>query len=185
MEGQRRRDRVLDRGLQGAAAQGRRRLHGDPADRLRRQEIPRRPHRGADQGSGGIIGWESAHAHEVAAWRALAQRDDGFAIDRLLSRPFPSAPLAPYWNAFQYLGRDRPRDNISLGLGGSVSLNRPIPVERIRAEGERLGYGGDGLDDFEAIIVRIDDTFVEVTVKKEAADAKAAAQKAAKERRRV
>lgn len=76
-----------------------------------------------------------------------------------------------------YLGRDRPRDNISLGLGGGVLLNRPIPVERIRAEGERLGYTGDGLEDFEAIVVGLDDKFVEITVKKEAVNVKAAAQK--------
>lgn len=130
------------------------------------------------------MAWESAFGADVANWRALAEAGDDFGVEKLLSRPFPSADLAPYWSAFNYLGRDRPRDNISLGLGGSVSLNRPIPVERIRTEGVRLGYGDEGLEDFEAIIVRIDDKFVEVTVKKEAADAKAAATKSQRERRR-
>ncbi len=59
-----------------------------------------------------------------------------------------------------------------------MSLNLPIPVERIRAEGARLGYSDDVLEDFEAILVGIDDRFVEITVKKEAANAKAAALKA-------
>ena len=121
----------------------------------------------------------------IAVWREFAEkRDDADAVNNLLSRPFPSDDLAPYWSAFLYLSRDRPRESISLGLGGGLSLERPIPVDRIRAEGARLGYSDDALEDFEAILVRIDDAFVETTVKKQAADAKAAAQKAQQKNRR-
>lgn len=64
-----------------------------------------------------------------------------------------------------------------MGLAGGLSLPRPIPVDRIRAEGQRLGYAGDAHQDFELIVVGIDDVFVEVTTKREAERAKAAAQK--------
>ncbi len=67
-------------------------------------------------------------------------------------------------------------------MAGSISLNCPIPADRIRAEGARLGYTDDGLEDFEAIVVGIDDKFVEVTVKKEAARAQAAASKSRQKR---
>lgn len=71
-----------------------------------------------------------------------------------------------------------------MGLGGGISRDLPIPADRIRAEGGRLGYRDDGLEDFEAIVVRVDDIFVEVTVRKQAADAKAAALKAQQQRGR-
>lgn len=57
-------------------------------------------------------------------------------------------------------------------------------MERIRAEGVRLGYADDALEDFEAIVVGIDDRYVEIGVRKEAAAAKAAADKARNQRRR-
>jgi hypothetical protein len=98
-------------------------------------------------------------------------------MERLLSRPVPSPELEPYWQAFAYLSRDRPREQVSLGLAGGLSLTRPIPVDRIRTEGERLGYTGDALEDYEAIVVGIDDVYVEHSVKREAAEAKAAAAK--------
>ena len=62
-----------------------------------------------------------------------------------------------------------------MGMAGGLSLPRPIPREAIRREGERLGYAGDGLNDFVEIVMRIDDFHVEVTVKRAADNAKAAA----------
>jgi hypothetical protein len=63
-------------------------------------------------------------------------------------------------------------------------LTRPIPVDRIRIEGERLGYTGDALEDYEAIVVGIDDAYVEHSIKREAAEAKAVASKARSQRTR-
>jgi hypothetical protein len=105
-------------------------------------------------------------------------------MERLLSRPLPSIELEPYWQAFAYLSRDRPREQVSLGLAGGLSLTRPIPATWIRAEGERLGFTGDALEDFEAIVVGIDDAFVEHSIKREAVEAKAAAAKARSQRTR-
>lgn len=65
-----------------------------------------------------------------------------------------------------------------MGMACGMSITRPVPVERIRSEGERLGYEHAALEDFETIVVGIDDRYVEVAVKREAADAKAAAQSA-------
>ena len=50
----------------------------------------------------------------------------------------------------------------------------------MRQEGSRLGYEGDGLDDFVEIVMRVDDFFVEVTVKRAADEARANATRAKK-----
>jgi len=71
-----------------------------------------------------------------------------------------------------------------MGLAGGLSLPRPIPRDTIRREGEHLGYEGDALEDFVEIVVLIDDFFIELEVKRIAADAKAAADKAGRQRNR-
>ncbi len=55
-----------------------------------------------------------------------------------------------------------------MGLAGGISLPRPVPREAIRREGARLGYTGEGLEDFTEILARIDDSYVEARVKREA-----------------
>lgn len=92
-----------------------------------------------------------------------------------MRRPVLSSDATPYWLAFIDLSRDRPTENLSLGMAGGVSLPRPVPRETIRRDGERRGFTGDALDDFVEIVVGIDDAFVEVTVKAEAKRLAAAA----------
>ena len=62
-------------------------------------------------------------------------------------------------------------------MAGGIQLPRPVPREAIRREGARLGYTGEGLEDFTEIVALIDDSYVEATVKREA--------KAAEERARA
>lgn len=81
------------------------------------------------------------------------------------------------------MSRDRARDSISLGMGGGISLPRPIPQEVIRREGRRLGFGLTALEDFVEIVVGIDDCFVETTVRREAENASAAAKRTSKPKR--
>lgn len=105
----------------------------------------------------------------------MAANGDGWASDKLYSRPQITAEAAPYWAAFLLLGRDRPEQSISLGMAGGLTLPRPVPRESIRREGERLGYDGDALEDFVEIVMRIDDLYIEVTTKRIADETKAAA----------
>ena len=91
--------------------------------------------------------------------------------------------MREYWLAFLDLARDRPRESLSLGMAGGMSLPRPVPQEAIRREGRRLGYRGEALADFTTIVALIDDFWVEVAVKQAAADAKAAADKARTKKR--
>ena len=65
-----------------------------------------------------------------------------------------------------------------MGMAGGLSLPRPVPREAIRREGERLGYTGESLADFTEIVTCVDDIYVEVTVKREAEQARLAAQRA-------
>ena len=62
-----------------------------------------------------------------------------------------------------------------MGMAGGPSLPRPGPLEAIRREGLRLGYQGEGLEDFVIIVARIDDFHVEVEVRRAADEAKASA----------
>lgn len=62
-----------------------------------------------------------------------------------------------------------------MGMGGGLSLPRPVPLETIRREAVRLGYQADGLEDFVTIVARIDDLFVEAEVRRIAEEARAAA----------
>jgi hypothetical protein len=67
-----------------------------------------------------------------------------------------------------------------MGMAGGLSIPRAVPRETMRQEGSRLGYEGDGLDDFVEIVMRVDDFFVEVTVKRAADEARANATRAKK-----
>jgi hypothetical protein len=62
-----------------------------------------------------------------------------------------------------------------MGMAGGLSLPRPVPLEAIRREGLRLGYQGEGLEDFVTMVARIDDFHVEVEVRRAADEAKASA----------
>ena len=62
-----------------------------------------------------------------------------------------------------------------MGMADGLSLPRPVPLEAIRREGLRLGYQGEGLEDFVTIVARIDDFHVEVEVRRAADEAKASA----------
>ena len=93
----------------------------------------------------------------------------------MLSRPDPCREAEPYWLAFVMLSRDRLHESISLGMAGGLTLPRPVPREAIRREGRRLAHRGTDLEDFVEIVMRVDDFYVEVAVKRAADDAKAAA----------
>jgi hypothetical protein len=98
----------------------------------------------------------------------------GFVRDRLLSRPDLPDEAEPYWSAFLDLDRDRRRNKIGGGMVGSVDLPDCISLDRIRAEGARQGYEGDGLEDFVAVLRGIDDEFVRVNSLRIAAEFKSA-----------
>lgn len=118
----------------------------------------------------------------MAGWRNAADKGQEWATDRLLSRPALSSDAEPYWAAFLGLARDRPRESISMGMGGSLMLPRPIPRETIRREAHRLGWRGDELEDFTEVIALTDDFYVEVEVKRIADEARMSAERARKKR---
>jgi hypothetical protein len=62
-----------------------------------------------------------------------------------------------------------------MGMNGGLSLPRPVPLETIRREGARLGYSGEGLEDFVIIVAHIDDFYVDIEVRRAADEAKASA----------
>lgn len=62
-----------------------------------------------------------------------------------------------------------------MGLGGSLRLPRRIPRPEIRAEGERRGFDGEGLEDFAVIVAGIDDIYCAQVARHEGEQAKAAA----------
>lgn len=79
----------------------------------------------------------------------------------------------PYWLAFSDLDRDRPKNKEGGGMGPTITLPDNIPLDVIRREGERLGYVGDGLDDFTAALRGFDDEYVRVNSLRIAASVKA------------
>lgn len=105
----------------------------------------------------------------------MAEKGDESAVNRLLSQPALDQDAATLYAAFLRLSRDRPTESISMGMAGGLSLPRPIPIDAMRREGERIGLDGDAFDDFVEAVMRIDDLFVEIEVKREA---KAAADRA-------
>lgn len=68
-------------------------------------------------------------------------------------------------------------------MAGGLSVPRPVGRDVIRQEGLRLGFEGEALEDFVLIVVGIDDCYVEVTMKREAEQASAAAKRAKQPRR--
>ena len=111
-------------------------------------------------------------------WQDRAARGDDWAFRRLLSRPELSPEAEPYWQSFAYLSRDRTYLALSLGMAGGLKLPQPIPREAIRTEGRRRGYECEGLDDFTEIVAAIDDAFVQDDVLRQAAAARAGAERA-------
>lgn len=77
----------------------------------------------------------------------------------------------------------RPRLPIGGGMGPGLLLPLPIARADIRSEGERLGYRGEGLEDFCEIVEQLDHAFIEATARREAERARAAAKQAEKRRR--
>lgn len=69
-----------------------------------------------------------------------------------------------------------------MGMAGGLSLPRPVPRDAIRREGNRRGFDGEALEDFVEMVVAIDDGYVEITVKREAENAKLAAERSRKKR---
>ena len=67
----------------------------------------------------------------------------------------------------------RPRQTIGGGMGASVVLPLPIPRPDIQAEGTRIGYRGDDLDDFCEIVEQLDHAIIEATARREAERVKA------------
>ena len=65
-------------------------------------------------------------------------------------------------------------------MGGGLRLPEPIPRADIRREGERRGHDGEALEDFIESLTLIDDAFVEITTKAEAARIAAMAKKNAR-----
>lgn len=96
----------------------------------------------------------------------------------LLSRPVLPDEALPYWEAFQYLNRDRDFDYVAMG----PRLPRIIKRGAIRADGKRRGYTLDALDDFVEIVAGIDDAFVAEGVKTASKQAKLDRDKADKNR---
>ncbi|MBX9945118.1 MAG: hypothetical protein K2Y40_13620 [Reyranella sp.] len=111
-------------------------------------------------------------------WQDRAARGDDWAHDRLLSRPVLSSEAESYWQSFTYLSRDRAYLALSLGIAGGLQLPQPIPRGSIRKEGNRRGYQGESLEDFTEIVAAIDDAFIQNDVLKQAAAAKAGAERA-------
>lgn len=66
----------------------------------------------------------------------------------------------------------------------TVDLPDVIPLDRIRAEGSRLGYAGEGLEDFEQILRRWDDEFVRVNSLRIAAQVRSDLERAKQRQRR-
>ncbi|MGD9895223.1 MAG: hypothetical protein AB7I59_22705 [Geminicoccaceae bacterium] len=69
-----------------------------------------------------------------------------------MSRPYLSPEEQLYHDAWAYLRRDRPYLSHSLGMSGALLLQQKTPRSAIRAEGERLGFEGDDLDEFIEIV---------------------------------
>ncbi|WP_319798328.1 hypothetical protein [Nitrobacter sp.] len=61
-----------------------------------------------------------------------------------------------------------------MGLAGSLRLPRRIKRAVLRAEGKALGYEADGLDDFVAILSRIDNDYCVKTAQRESETARRA-----------
>lgn len=120
----------------------------------------------------------------MANWLALAAKPGGddWATDQLLTQPDLTDEALPYWEAFNELSEERALRSISLGMNGSIEAPRTIRRSEIRRDGKALGYRGEDLEDFFAIIRRVDRLYVEEEGKRIAADLKRMQAKAKKKR---
>lgn len=57
-------------------------------------------------------------------------------------------------------------------VGGMIAFQRPIPRAAIEAEGKRLGFEHQHLDEFVEIVTEIDDFDIEMDMKRLAAESK-------------
>lgn len=109
----------------------------------------------------------------ISGLTSSAENGDAWSVNQLLSRPLLDAETESYYSAWRTLNRDRPKDHIPLGMSGSVTFPVAISIDLIRREGERLDYEGDDLEDFTAIVVLMDDYYVEIETKKRGAETQA------------
>jgi hypothetical protein len=99
-----------------------------------------------------------------------SKKGDPDAVAFLLSQPDVSGDAEEYWAAYQRLHRDRAEVSISAGMGGGVLLPKRVPLPVVRAEGRRLLFAGDDLEDFVFIVSHADDHFFTLETKRIAAD---------------
>lgn len=59
-----------------------------------------------------------------------------------------------YYGEWLSLSRYRPMFSHGLGMAGAMLLKQLMPRAEIEAEGARLGYVGDALDDFVELMTR-------------------------------
>lgn len=78
----------------------------------------------------------------------------------MLSEPEIGADTEAYVSALDHLDADRDEISQSMGMAGGLLLPARIKRNTIRAEGKRLGYRGDDLDDFVAVVKALDMHFV-------------------------
>lgn len=70
------------------------------------------------------------------------------------SRPTLSPKSERYYAEWLSLSRYRPMLSHGLGMAGAMLLKQLMPRAEIEAEGVRLGYANDALDDFVELMTR-------------------------------
>lgn len=73
-----------------------------------------------------------------------------------MTRPSLSHDAEEHYAAFLVLASECSMFAQPLGMAGSLLLRQRLTRETVRAEGGRLGYDGDALEDFVEIVRRID-----------------------------
>lgn len=87
-----------------------------------------------------------------------------------MGQPLLDADVEPYMVAWSAISRRRGKFVQSLGMMGSVTLPDPLEHDLIRADGERRGYTWDDLDQFVAILVALDEHYVDLVHAKKNAE---------------
>lgn len=87
-----------------------------------------------------------------------------------MGQPLLGNDAEPYMVAWSAITRRRKQTVLSLGLMGSATLPDPLDHDLIRAEGTRLGYTWDDLDQFVTILVALDEHYVDRLHEKKNAD---------------
>jgi len=108
--------------------------------------------------------------------KGLDAQSRDLATDRLLSRPEITPDLDPYYEAFLHLQRDRPFFSHSLGMAGGILMQQKSRRSAIRAEGKRLAFSGDDLDDFVEIVAHCEDVAFRETFARQAQAVRTAVQ---------